>query len=119
MDKIKRNSLDYITALLCIAVVYKVYEQSVLEHHFIIPTQILAIGVILGNFIYYSQKGRIWAKVILFWLFVLVDFCAFLSIFYSPSLAKMGDMVYVVMVFVPLFTILLYFYQKMNRLFKD
>ncbi len=52
MEKLKSNSLDYITGLLCIFVAYKVFEQSVLEHHFIIPTQILAVGLILGNFVY-------------------------------------------------------------------
>lgn len=119
MEKFKNKSLDYIASLLCIGVAYQVFVQSYYEHHFIIPTGILAIGVILSNFIYYSQKGQIWAKIILFWLFVLADFGAFLSIFYSPSLAKMGDMVNIVIIFVPIFTILLYFYQKTNGLFKD
>lgn len=111
------TSLEFLSLLICLGVLYKTFEQSVLEHHFIIPTQILSIGVLLGNFVYYSFKGHLWAKIILFWLFALADFCAFLSIFYSPSLAKTEYGVYFMIVFVPIFTFLVYSYQKKNELF--
>ena len=117
--KISRsNALEYIAILVCIGVGYKVFEQSVLEHHFIIPTQILAIAVLIGNFVYYSFKGHVWAKIILFWLFVLADFCAFLSLFYSPMLARNSEFMPGVVAIVGILTFLLYVYQNENKLYK-
>ncbi|MCP5381102.1 MAG: hypothetical protein H6912_01915 [Kordiimonadaceae bacterium] len=124
MEGIKKNWPECLVFLVILFLIWKTFEQSVLEHHFIIPTvNYFAPGILLGNLIYYSRKGLKWPKLVLFWLFVIGDFCSFLAIFYSPSLAKItigfiaGPII--VAVLVPIFTYLLYSYQKINELFKD
>ncbi|MBT5074645.1 MAG: hypothetical protein HOJ34_01015 [Kordiimonadaceae bacterium] len=119
MENVKKNWPEFLTALVCAGLLWKVFEQSVLEHHFIIPTTFFAPAVILGNVVYYSRKGHKWAKLALFWAFVIGDFCSFLAIFYSPSLAKISSGPIIVAVLVLIFTYLLYGYQKSNELFKD
>ncbi|MCC3860298.1 hypothetical protein [Pseudemcibacter aquimaris] len=121
MDKIKEKSLEFFACIvILIALAGTVYNSAFsTPPHFIIPTQILMIGVFFGNLVYYSTKGKKWAKIILFWIFCLGDFCAFLAIFNSPSLAKVSYGPVLVAVLVPFFTYLLYSYQKIHSLFKD
>lgn len=119
MDKIKTNWPEFLATLIFLGLLWKVFEQSVLEHHFIIPTTFFAPAVLLGNVVYYSNKGKIWAKIALFWAFVIGDLCSFLAVFYSPSLARIEFGPIMVAVLVVIFTYLLYSYQKINGLFKD
>ncbi|MDG1997377.1 MAG: hypothetical protein P8J14_12840 [Emcibacteraceae bacterium] len=119
MDKVKANWPEFLTSIICLGLAWKVFEQSVLEHHFIIPTTFFAPLVVLGNVIYYSRKGHVWAKLVLFWAFVIGNMCSFMAFFYSPSLAKISMGPIVVAILVVLFTYLLYCYQKTHRLFND
>ena len=119
MDSVKKSWPEFLASLLVLGLLWKVFEQSVLEHHFIIPTTFFAPAVVIGNVVYYSRKGHKWAKIMLFWAFVIGDLCSFLAIFYSPSLAKIAYGPITVVVLVPIFTYLLYSYQKSNELFKD
>ena len=118
VDKIKSSWPEFLALLVVVGLLWKVFEQSVLEHHFIIPTTFFAPAVVLGNVVYYSTKGHKWAKLMLFWAFVIGYLCSFLAIFYSPSLAKIANGPIIVAVLVPIFTYLLYSYQKSNELFK-
>ena len=124
MNKIKNNWPDLLASLVLIFLLYKVFEQSVLEHHFIIPsTRWLPPAIIVGNVIYYSWKGHRWAKIVLFWSCFIGEFLGFLSLFYSPTLAKTyyGPLWagIIVAILVLIFGYLLYSYQKSNELFKD
>jgi len=119
VDNVKKWWPEFLASLVVLGLLWKVFEQSVLEHHFIIPTGFFAPAVILGNIIYYSKKGYMWPKILLFWAFLIGDLCSFLAIFYSPSLAKIAYGPVIVGVLVPIFTYLLYSYQKSNELFKD
>ncbi|MEZ5759045.1 MAG: hypothetical protein R3D86_12565 [Emcibacteraceae bacterium] len=124
MEGIKKNWPESLVSLVILFLVWKTFEQSVLEHHFIIPTtRFFAPAIVLGNLIYYSRKGFKWPKLVLFWLFVIGDFGSFLAIFYSPTLASKTYLSIwapiIVAVLVPIFTYLLYSYQKINELFKD
>uniref|UniRef100_UPI003F699318 hypothetical protein n=1 Tax=Pseudemcibacter sp. TaxID=2943293 RepID=UPI003F699318 len=61
MDLIKKNWTVVPAFLIFLAMAYKVFEQSVLEHHFIIPsTQFLPPALIAGNLVYYALKGKKW-----------------------------------------------------------
>jgi len=117
MGVIKKNWPEFIASLLVIGLLWKVFEQSVLEHHFIIPTMFFTPAVVIGNVIFYSYKNYKWAKIILFWTFLIGDLCLFLAIFYSPSLAKFAFGPIIIGLWVPFFTYLLYWYQKSNNLF--
>lgn len=124
MDSVKKSWPEFLASIVLLGLLYKVFEQSVLEHHFILPsTRWLPPALIVGNVIYYSWKGHKWAKIMLFWSSFVAEFLGFLSLFYSPTLAK----TYVgpvwagifVAVLVLIFGYLLYCYQKSNELFKD
>ncbi len=124
METVKKNWPEYLAGLAFLMLLYKVFQQSVLEHHFIIPsTQWLPPAIIVGNVIYYSRKGHKWAKIMLFWSCFVAEFLGFLSLFYSPTLAKtyIGPLWagIIVAVLVSIFGYLLYSYQKSNELFKD
>ena len=70
MNNVKKSWPEFLASIVCLGLLWKVFEQSVLEHHFIIPTMWFAPAVIIGNIIYYSKKGQKWAKLVLFWAFV-------------------------------------------------
>ena len=57
MGVIKKNWPEFIASLLVIGLLWKVFEQSVLEHHFIIPTMFFTPAVVIGNVIFYSYKN--------------------------------------------------------------
>ena len=124
MDQIKKNWITIPAFLVFLAMAYKVFEQSVLEEHFIIPsTQFLPPALISGNLVYYVLKGKKWAIIVNFWVCFCLEFLGFLSLFYSPTLAK----IYIgplwagipVAILVLIFGYLLYTYQETNMLFKD
>jgi len=124
MNKIKENWTILPTVLIFLGLAYKVFEQSVLEHHFIYPsTRWLPPALIVGNIIYYSLKGHKWAKIMNYWTCVCVEFMGFLSLFYSPTLAKTyAGPVWAgifVAILVLIFGYLLYNHQKKYELFKD
>ncbi|MBL4604024.1 MAG: hypothetical protein JKY84_14860 [Emcibacteraceae bacterium] len=119
MENVKKYWPEFFTSLVVMGLLWKVFEQSVLEGHFLIPTGFFAPAVVFGNIVYYSKKGQIWAKTMLFWTFVVGDLCSFMAIFYSPSLKKLAYGPISVAVLVVIFTYLLYGYQKSNQLFKD
>lgn len=124
MENIKKYWPECLASLVLLGLLWKVFEQSVLEHHFIIPsTQWLPPALIVGNIIYYSVKGHKWAKIVLFWFSFVIEFLGFLSLFYSPTLAKtyVGPLWagIIVAVLVLIFGYLLYGYQKSHELFKD
>ena len=78
MGVIKKNWPEFIASLLVIGLLWKVFEQSVLEHHFIIPTMFFTPAVVIGNVIFYSYKNYKWAKIILFWKSKKSSACAML-----------------------------------------
>ena len=57
MGVIKKNWPEFIASLLVAGLLWKVFEQSVLEHHFIIPTMFFTTAVVIGNVIFYSYKN--------------------------------------------------------------
>jgi hypothetical protein len=124
VDKIKANWTLIPAILIFFGLAYKVFEQSVLEHHFIIPsTQWLPPALIAGNLIYYALKGHKWAQLVHFWVCVCFWFMGFFSLFYSPTLEKtyVGPIWagYFVGLAVLLGGYLLYKHQKKYELFKD
>ncbi len=124
MDMVKKNWPEALASVVFLFLLYKVFEQSVLEHHFIIPsTRWLPPALIVGNLIYYSRKGHLWAKIMLFWACFIAEFLGFLSLFYSPTLAKtyIGPIWagIIVAVLVLIFGYLLYSYKKLHKLFND
>jgi hypothetical protein len=123
MDNVKKNWIVIPASLAFLGLAYKVFEQSVLEHHFIIPsTQWLPPALIAGNLVYYALKGQKWAIIVNFWICFVFEFMGFLSLFYSPTLAKtyFGPIWagIIVALLVALFGYLLYSYQKQHELFK-
>ncbi len=125
MDALKKYWPEAHAFIVFLGVLALTFHQSVLSEprHFIIPTRILAIGVVIANVIYYSLKGHKWAKICLFWTGCLAEFLGFLSLFNSPTLAKTyyGSIWagIIVAVLIPIFGYLLYSYQKSHELFKD
>lgn len=124
MDKIKEYWTVLPAFLIFLGLAYKVFEQSVLEHHFIIPsTQWLPPALVAGNIVYYALKGKLWAKLVNFWACVCLWFMGFFSLFYSPTLEKtyLGPIWAGIFVgiLVVVFAYVLYNHQKTYGLFKD
>ncbi|WP_137297343.1 hypothetical protein [Psychromonas sp. SP041] len=114
-----RNSLEWVTAFITCLLVLGVIQTFIIGRHFIIPTAILAFVILLGNLTTYAFMGRLWAKKIVFWLYLIFTSHLFFALFWAKKYREILEQA-----FVPSFTItfilfafLLIQYNRKNRLF--
>ncbi|MFT2112754.1 hypothetical protein [Marinomonas sp. 2405UD68-3] len=62
-----------------------VVHAFAIGRHYIIPTLILTVAVLLGNLTAYAFSGRIWAKLMIFWLYFLLMCHGFFALFWSQK----------------------------------
>ena len=62
-----KNSFDCLVAFFALAGVLGVLQTFIIGKHFIIPTMILTVTVLVGNIAWYGFQQKIWAKYVLFW----------------------------------------------------
>lgn len=113
------NSFDLIFALAAIAGVLATLQTFVIGQHYIIPTGILTVTVLLGSLARYGLAGQRWAKEILFWCGFLFSAHMFFAIFFSkryPEVLGAAFLPVTIGTFV-LFAFLSYRYARGNNLF--
>jgi hypothetical protein len=113
------TSLDWFMALLTLLACLAVLQTFIIGKHYIIPSVILVLAVLLGNLAWFALHQAKWAKLISFWCGFLLTAHCFFGLFWSVKYrAVLGDQFE--LVFVPL-TILMFvltwLYAKNNKLF--
>ena len=113
------NSFDLIIGVLAFIGFLAVLQTFIFGKHYIIPTAILFVTIMLANLSFYGfRKNRI-AKKIMFWLFLLLDVHLFFALFFSVKYrALLGNYFEIVCSFLVLIlSYMLLKYQKQNELF--
>ncbi|MDH4316717.1 MAG: hypothetical protein OEW68_18030 [Gammaproteobacteria bacterium] len=116
-----KYTFDHLAALAALAAVVAVLQTFLIGKHYLIPTMILVIAVLFGNLARYGYKDRPWAKHILFWIGVILNFHVLFALFWSVKYRTvLGDAFEYV--FAPLTVILVFLvwqYAKKNELSKN
>ena len=114
-----KNSFDLIFAILSAFGFLAVIQTFIIGKHYIIPTAILFITIIISNLSYYGFKDKRVAKKILFWIFFIFDFHLFFALFFSVKYrALLGDSFEIICIsLLLLFSYLLVQYKNRNELF--
>ena len=113
------NSFDLIFAAAAIIGILATLQTFVIGQHYIIPTGILTITVLIGNLARYGLNGARWAKEILFWCGFLASAHLLFAIFFSkryPEVLGAAFLPVTIGGFL-LFAFLSYRYARGNRLF--
>ena len=107
-------------AVLSAGALLAVLYTFLIGKHFIIPSVILTVSVILGNLAFYGFQDRSWAKYLLFWVNLLITVHCFFALFWAKKYREiLGDAFEITFgVIVLLFGVLLIQYVRSNRLFK-
>lgn len=96
-----------------------VLQTFVIGRHFIIPTAILTLAVLLGNVAWYGFQDRRWAKMVLFWSGVLATAHFFFALFWAKKYRELlgGAFEPACVVVVLVLGFLSWQYARRNRLF--
>jgi len=112
------NSLEWITGFITAMLLLGVVHTFIIGQHFIIPTVILMFAILLGNITAYAFTGKLWAKLVVFWLYVILSFHGFFALFWAKKYREvLGDAfesVCVLLVVVLVFLVLKY--KRSNQL---
>jgi hypothetical protein len=114
------NSFDLIFVLAAVIGALAVLQTFVIGQHYIIPTGVLAVTLLIGNVARYGLKGARWAKEVLFWCGFLFTAHVFMAIFFSkryPEVLGAAFLPVTIGVFV-LSAFLSYQYARRNRIFQ-
>jgi hypothetical protein len=79
------HSLEALSAVLAGVGLLGVLQTFIIGRHFVIPTMILALVVLLGNLARFGMRGERWAKHMVFWLFALAASHAFFALFWAAE----------------------------------
>jgi hypothetical protein len=115
-----KYTFDHLAALVAAGAVIGVLQTFVIGQHYLIPTMILVLAVLFGNLARYGYRDQPWAKMVLYWIGVVLNFHVLFALFWSVKYrAILGDAFEYL--FAPLtivFAFLLWQYAKLNELFK-
>jgi hypothetical protein len=115
-----KYTFDHLTALVAAGAVIGVVQTFVIGKHYLIPTAILVLAILFGNLARYGYRDQAWAKVVLYWIGVILNFHVFFALFWSVKYrAILGEAFEYV--FAPLTLVLAYLlwqYARRNELFK-
>ena len=111
--------MELVAAILAALAALAVLHTFVIGRHFIIPTMILVIAVLLGNLARYGYQDRGWAKQVLFWFGVILGSHAFFALFWAKAYRSLlGSSFEVVCASIVLIMVFLtWHYARRNRLF--
>ena len=114
-----RNSLEWITAFITCLSLLAVIQTFVIGRHFIIPTVILTLSILLGNLSAYAFIGKLWAKRTIFWLYFIFTSHLFFALFWAKKYREILDQAFIPAFSITflLFAFLLIRYTKSNNLF--
>lgn len=96
-------------------------QTFIIGKHFIIPTIILAVTILLGNIAWYGFQQKAWAKYLLLWIGFLTTAHFFFALFwakkYRSILGETFEPICILVVLVLAF--LTYQYARSNVLFSQ
>ncbi|MDH4107374.1 MAG: hypothetical protein OEW35_03585 [Gammaproteobacteria bacterium] len=115
-----KHSLELLAALIAGAAVLGVLQTFIFGRHYVIPTLILALAVLLGNLARFGYRGQAWAKHTLFWIFFVLTSHLFFALFFAARPRELlGSAFMPVYGFLFLaFAVLAIQYGRHNRLFR-
>ncbi len=115
-----RYTFDHLAALVAAGAVIGVLQTFVIGKHYLIPTAILVLAVLFGNLARYGYRDQPWAKVVLYWIGVILNLHVFFALFWSVKYrAILGDAFeYLFAPLTVILAVLLWQYAKQNKLFK-
>jgi hypothetical protein len=114
-----KYSLELVALVLTIVALLGVLQTFIIGRHFIIPTLILTVAIVLGNLARYGYQDHAWAKQMLFWLGLILTLHAFFALFWAQTLREMlgAAFEYVCAALALLMAFLTWQYASRNRLF--
>lgn len=112
-------SMEFVAAILALVAALAVLHTFIIGRHFIIPTMILTVAILLGNLARYGYRDQRWAKHVLFWFGLILSCHAFFALFwaraYRSILGSSFEVVCAAIVLIMAF--LVWHYARRNRLF--
>jgi hypothetical protein len=120
-DKLSlRYSFDLIVAALAAMALVAVLQTFLIGRHFIIPTVILTVAVLLGNLAWQGLHDRPWAKHVLFWCGFVFTCHAFFALFWAQRYRELLGAAFepTAAVITVMFAWLAFQYARRNRLFR-
>jgi hypothetical protein len=116
-----KYTFDHLAALFAIAAALGVLQTFFIGRHYLIPTLILVMAVLFGNLARYGYRDQRWAKHLLYWIAVVLNFHVFFALFWSVKYrAILGDAFeYVFAPLTVVLVVLVWQYAKQNELFKQ
>lgn len=113
------NTLDWLMAVFSLMGALVVLQTFVIGKHYIIPSVLLGVTVLLGNLAWFGLTKAKWAIMVNFWCGFLLSAHCFFALFWSVKYRiLLGEQFE--LVFVPLTLLLVaitWLYAKHNRLF--
>ena len=111
--------LDWLMAIFAVLSALAVLQTFVIGKHFIIPTVLLVITIILANLAWYGFVQMKWAKLLNFWLGAIITSHCFFALFWAKKYRELlGDMFVPVAFFITLLMLILtWFYASKYQLF--
>ncbi|HEX9852114.1 MAG TPA: hypothetical protein VGA68_03835 [Woeseiaceae bacterium] len=115
-----KYAFDHVAALVAAGAVIGVLQTFIIGKHYLIPTSILVLAVLFGNLARYGYRDQPWAKAVLYWIGVILNFHVFFALFWSVKYrAILGDAFeYVFAPLTVVLAVLLWQYAKQNEIFK-
>ena len=80
-----KYSMELVATIFAVLAMLGVVQTFIIGKHFIIPTMILTVAVLLGNLARYGYQDQPWAKQTLFWFGVIVTCHAFFALFWAKA----------------------------------
>jgi hypothetical protein len=111
--------MELVAAILALLATIAMLHTFVIGRHFIIPTMILTVAIVLGNLARYGYRDQRWAKYVLFWFGVILAWHAFFALFWAKAYRSfLGSAFEVVCASIVLImAFLAWHYARRNRLF--
>jgi len=112
------NSLEWVTACITVVLLLGVVQTFVIGQHFIIPTIILTFAILFGNITAYAFSGKLWAKLVIFWLYVILTCHGFFALFWAKKYREILGQGFepTCVIFVLVLAFLLFKYKRSNQL---
>ncbi|WP_158972655.1 hypothetical protein [Paraglaciecola sp. L3A3] len=113
--------LDWLMATVAFVSSLGVLQTFIIGKHFIIPTMILVIAVLFGNLAWYGFQQQKWAKLVNFWLAVILTSHCFFALFWAKKYREiLGDAFEPTAIVITLLLLALtWLYASKNQLFKQ
>lgn len=113
------HSLELLAWLVTLGTLLAVAQTFVIGKHYVIPTMILMLAILIGNFARFATAGQRWAKHVLFWIFFLATCHLFFALFWAATPREIlgGAFLPVYGALFVLFAFLCWHYARRNLLF--